>query len=107
MIKDIVSSLSIPQIFISKRFWTAAFGLVSMVLVGLIPQLAESAVLLQAGALALTSLLITSFTGQDWKVADAQGESKYQRRGVLIEGELLSTLGPVELNVPSQPIENG
>lgn len=78
MNKDTVSNLSIPQIFISKRFWTAAIGLAFMVLVALEPRLADSADLLQAGSLAIVSLLIVSFTGQDWKVAEAQGASKYQ-----------------------------
>ncbi len=75
---NIVSQFSIPQIFIGKRFWTAAIGLVFMVLVGLEPRLADSADLLQSASLAIISLLITSFTGQDWIVAKAQGASKYQ-----------------------------
>ena len=78
MINSTVSNLSIPQIFIGKRFWTAVIGLVFMVLVGLEPRLADSADLLQSASLAIISLLITSFTGQDWIVAKAQGASKYQ-----------------------------
>lgn len=78
MIKDTVSSLSIPQIFISKRFVTGVVALVGMVLVALVPQLADSAPMIEASILAIASLIITSYTGQDWKVAEAQGASKYQ-----------------------------
>lgn len=73
-------NVGLPDIFRSKRFWTAIVGIISMGLVALEPRLYESAPMIEASILAITSLLITSFTGQDWLVAKAQGESKYQTK---------------------------
>jgi len=75
-------NVGLPAVLTSKRFVTAVVGIGGMILVGLEPRLLESAPVIEASILAITSLVITSFTGQDWKVADAQGASKYQPQSI-------------------------
>lgn len=70
--------VGLPAVLTSKRFLTMLVGMGAMILVAVEPSLAESAPQIEASILALVSIVIVSYTGQDWKVADAQGASKYQ-----------------------------
>lgn len=78
MINTIQQNIGLPDIFRSKRFWTAALGLFFMVLVEFIPAIAGSADMLQQSAFALVGLLIGGYIGQDTIIAVKTGASKYQ-----------------------------
>lgn len=57
--------MAIPEIFKSKRFWSALVGLVMMVAVNLVPDLADNADTLTAAILVVVGLLIGGYSVED------------------------------------------
>lgn len=60
---------NVPEIFKSKRFWSALVGLVMMVATSLIPELEQHADTLIPAILLVISLLIGGYAAEDYAQA--------------------------------------
>ncbi len=69
-----------PNLFISKRFWVAIIGGISMIVVAFRPELSESAPQLEASILVIVMVVINGYSQQDKASAEA-GVNKYNGDG--------------------------
>ena len=57
--------MSMPEIFKSRRFWSAVIGLFAMIVTGLVPELKEHIDIIVPGIVGLVGILIGGYAIED------------------------------------------